>query len=403
MRHAVALVLGAAAVHCCSYVEVPFGDSFVIARSMELGGTFLESTWMTVAVPRGWKYPFLPLPVPDMEVGNDLQVEELQFKRRLGENATVERPMFFHAKHGFVANTGDLDLAGITLEELVIEGMNEHGLAISGHTHQGARYAEFDEEKFKQGITEVQYVALIPWVLGQYATVEEVLKGLDTIQVTSRESIPTALGIHWSVADATGASIVIESIDGLIKVHHNKVGVMTNDPSFDFHLHNLNQYSTITPLNPTHTNDFGEIETEIGSVPRPVGHGFNLVGMPGDYTPVSRFVKLFYTKQLAVYSKKPKTEADAINLATHIMNCVDIPQGVIAKLGRIDPGDYTQWVVIKSPSTGRYLYRPYDNMQWHSLDLKLLSKFFASSNEKARKIHMFNEDTGIKDVTNEFV
>jgi choloylglycine hydrolase len=105
--------------------------------------------------------------------------------------------------------------------------------------------------------------------------------------------------VHWSVDDAHGQHIVIEYINGQLQLHNNTVGTFTNDPEYSWHLRNLNQFVNLSPQWPTGGANIG-VQTEIGIVPTPIGHGFNLLGMPSDYSPASRFVKLFYLRQYAM-------------------------------------------------------------------------------------------------------
>jgi choloylglycine hydrolase len=94
----------------------------------------------------------------------------------------------------------------------------------------------------------------------------------------------------------TAGHVVVESIGGALRVHVNSVGVATNDPPYDWHETNLNNYANLSPRWPTATDI--EVETEVGTVPQAGGHGYNLLGIPGDYSPSARFVRLFFLKQV---------------------------------------------------------------------------------------------------------
>merc|ERR1712100_406242 len=111
-------------------------------------------------------------------------------------------------------------------------------------------------------------------------------------------------GNHWALADAAGRSIVLEYIDGKRVVYENTPRVLTNDPPLDWHWRNLDAYVNLNSEYP-HQNDFLATDTEIGTVPRPIGNGWNLAGMPGDSSPPSRYVQLFYLRGYALKTAPP--------------------------------------------------------------------------------------------------
>lgn len=209
---------------------------------------------------------------------------------------------------------------------------------------------------------------VVPRLLEACENVDEALSWLDEHRVVMPES---PFGIHWAITDASGRSIVVEYIAGERRVHDG-VRVMTNDPPLDFHLRNLNTYVNLNPDFP-HQNDFLGVETEVGMVPRTVGHGWNLAGLPGDSSPVSRFVQLFYLRGYATKFAPPKSVDDGIVLATGLLNKVFLPNGVVAKNEQFyDNYDYVPWAMVKIPSERRVLIRGYRNTRWRQIDLREL-------------------------------
>ena len=142
-----------------------------------------------------------------------------------------------------------------------------------------------DYKKIEEGKENVSPFEFIPWVLGQCSTVDEakkLLKNLNLVNINFSDELPLS-PLHWLLADKE-QSIVVESTKEGLRVFDNPVGVLTNNPTFDYQLFNLNNYrvlSTRTPKN----NFSDQIELDIYS------RGMGGIGLPGDLSSVSRFVK----------------------------------------------------------------------------------------------------------------
>ena len=138
------------------------------------------------------------------------------------------------------------------------------------------------------------------------------------------------LEIHYTIYDKTGAGIIIEFTNKGRTVYENTVGACTNSPPHDFHMINLRNYVELnkTAHEPLHLG---------GDVFKPIGQGSGLLGTPGDLTPPSRLVR---AATLTHFADPVKTSDEAVNLAVHILNTVDIPHGVASE-------DYTNWIVAK--------------------------------------------------------
>jgi choloylglycine hydrolase len=200
-------------------------------------------------------------------------------------------------------------------------------------------------------------------VLGNFKTVAEVREALSKIFV-STQKLPgmgdMVFPVHAAIHDATGKGIVVEFINGKMNIHDNAIGVFTNSPSYDWHLTNLRNYVNLTPLTP-------QPIIAKGITFAATGQGAGMVGLPGDTSPPSRFVKTAIMLQ-TVFPAADGTSA--INLAEHIINNVDIPLGFVreAKTGDAT-NEYTQWVVFKDLTHRVFYYRTYNNMRLRAVSL----------------------------------
>lgn len=133
-------------------------------------------------------------------------------------------------------------------------------------------------------------------------------------------------GVHYSIADTSGAAIVVEySLNGL-KIHDNIVGVMTNSPEYEWHMTNLKHYGNLQK-NDHPARKFKDTQLNEHVVPEYEESG--LLGMPGDYTSSSRFIRVAH---LVRYTERPKTAEDAVVATFHILNAVDTIIGNIFSL-----------------------------------------------------------------------
>lgn len=257
-------------------------------------------------------------------------------------------------KYGFVGITS-MGKAGFN------DGMNEKGLSIGFLWMPGTKYQTIGDGENQNAIEILDFG---PWLLSNFTTVDEIKGALSNIRVWGAvnpllKSVPP---LHVAVHDATGNNFVIEFLNGEMQLHDNPIGVLTNYPSFDWQLTNLGNYVNLTPF------DAKPRDLE-GTTIFPTGHGSGLHGLPGDMTPPSRFVRTVYFKQSALPASNT---TEAINLAEHLLNAVDIPKGANVISKKSTEGDYTQWAVIKD-LTHRVLYfRTYDNIALSSIDLNKL-------------------------------
>jgi len=242
------------------------------------------------------------------------------------------------------------------------EAMNVKGLTVSGHTLRESLYEnEVGKPTSKPALCWTDFAQ---WAVALHTSVAEVVAALDTVSMTYQGSkTDSGLRIHWTVEDKTGG-VVLEYIKGKAVVHNNTVGVLTNDPPFDWHLRNLNNYVNLRPDMPQVSPGM-QVDSEFGTVPRVIGHGSNLNGIPGSSTPPDRFVRMWYHRRLAELNVPPRNISEGVSLAQAVLSTVYLPKGAVA----MAPGDYyqwefTQWTVIKVPSRAEFYFRGYGEDRW---------------------------------------
>jgi penicillin V acylase-like amidase (Ntn superfamily) len=250
---------------------------------------------------------------------------------------------------------------GIIPGDTLLEGQNSAGLGMSGN--------------FLPGFTEYQtvtaqdkgYVSILGfglWALGQFATVGELRQALPGIKVWADDTLQsgqTPPTVHFSFTDKSGAGIVVEFVNGQQRIFDNVAHVLTNAPNYDWHLANIRNYLSLSTIA---SESVRVRETDVTAL----GQGGGLVGIPGDYTPPSRFVRAAFLRH---YSAKPKTADEATQLIGHILNTVDIPLGIAqSKAGNEIVSDYTQWIAIKDLTRNRLMIADYNHRtSYLTLDL----------------------------------
>ena len=255
--------------------------------------------------------------------------------------------MAWKAKYGYLF----LDGLGI---DATVDGMNEQGLSFEYLYLPGeTKYQVVPQGQEKQALPYMQFG---DWVLANFKSVDELRQALTKIYVTTQK-LPglgdTVFPLHAAIYDASGNGLVVELIDGKMRIYDNKLGLLTNAPTYNWHLANLRNYINLTPLAPKPVIAQGI--TFIAT-----GQGGGMLGLPGDVSPPSRFIKTAVLQQTAF----PVATADtAINLAEHIINNVDIPLGLVreAKTGTAT-NESTQWVVFKDLTHKKFYFRTYKNM-----------------------------------------
>ena len=247
---------------------------------------------------------------------------------------------------------------------VIFDGFNEKGLAVGlFYFPSTAGYMDYQATDTDKTIAPWEMGS---WILENFATVDEVKKNAPKIVVP--EVVFKAWGftppVHYVVHDASGKSIVIEYVGGKLHIHDNPLGVITNSPGFDWHMTNLRNYvnfsfSNVPPI-------------KLGPITlTPLGQGSGMLGLPGDFTPPSRFVRAVAFSQSIL---PPKTGHEAILEAFHILNNFDIPKGAARDHEKDEHGnilaDYTLWTGASDLKAKQYYFRTYANSRIRMVDLK---------------------------------
>jgi len=260
---------------------------------------------------------------------------------------------------------------------LFSDGLNEKGLVVANLMFPG--YAEYESFDPKKANITLSHFELATWLLSNFATVAEVRQAIGKVQVCEGPIVVAGfiLPLHFAVHDSQGDCLVIEYVKGKLHTFDNPLGVATNSPAFDWMTTNLSNYINLSPDNVPQRKLTGMTLNQFGQ-------GSGMLGLPGDYTPPSRFVRMVALTQAAMPVKGPEA---GLNLAMTIINNVDVPKGVVRE--KTEKGmslDYDQWTVAVDLAKKRYYFHTYDNKNWRYVDL-------AKALEAAKSIKTIPLDT----------
>ena len=237
---------------------------------------------------------------------------------------------------------------------LYYDAMNEHGLCMAGLNFVGnAAYADVIP-----GRENVAQFELIPYLLGQCASVAEArdrLARLNLVGTPFSAQLPAAQ-LHWLLADQHQA-VVIESMADGLHIYDNPVGVLTNNPPFPQQLFQLNNYMSLSPRQPE--NRFAP------QLPlAPYSRGMGALGLPGDLSSASRFVRVAFTRMNAVSGD---SEAESVSQFFHILGSVEQQRGCC----EVRDGQYeiTLYTSCCNAARGIYYYTTYENRQITAVDM----------------------------------
>ena len=237
---------------------------------------------------------------------------------------------------------------------LYYDATNEKGLSMAGlNFPKNAYYPKPQEEK--DNIAPFEF---IPWILGQCATIKEakvLLQKINIANIDFSEKLK-ASPLHWIIADRD-SSIIVEPLKDGLKIYDNPVGVLTNNPPFDYQLFNLNNYMYLTKEAPQ--NSFSkDLNLETYS------RGMGGLGLPGDLSSASRFVKATFTK---VNSLSGTSESESISQFFHILSSVAQQRGCV-HMGN-DQYEITIYSSCCNVDKGIYYYTTYENNQITAVDM----------------------------------
>ena len=288
----------------------------------------------------------------DVYFGRNLDLE-----RGYGESVVITpRKYVFQMRHAgdMLTHYAMIGMATVVNDfPLYYEATNEKGLSMAGLNFPGnAVYYDYDERK--DNIAPFEF---IPWILGQCTTVDEakqLLANINLVKVNFSEQLPLS-PLHWMISDKE-RSIVVESLESGMQVHDNSFEVLTNNPTFDYHRINLINYMGLN-VGPANTQFKEDLPLNNYSL------GMGAIGLPGDFSSASRFVRAFFVKENSLSSGDEKSN---VNQFFHIMNSVAMPKGCVwTKHGF----EYTRYSSCCNADRGIYYYTTYNNLEITSVDM----------------------------------
>ncbi len=237
---------------------------------------------------------------------------------------------------------------------LFYDAANEHGLSAAGlNFPENAYYAPPQTEKVN--ITPFEF---IPYILSSCKTVSEarlLLGRINIVNIPFNDTIPLS-ALHWIISDRR-ETIVVEPMKDGLHVHENPAGVMTNNPPFEYQLFNLNNYRNLKTDNGV--NSFSE-ELPLKSY----CCGLGAIGLPGDYSSMSRFVRIAFGRANSVCHED---EASSVSQFFHLLSSVEMPRGSCrASSGKWDISVYSSCI---NTDRGLYYFVTYDNRQISCVDM----------------------------------
>ena len=234
------------------------------------------------------------------------------------------------------------------------DAVNEKGLGMAGlNFAASARYSE--PEDGKQNVAQFEF---IPWVLSQFASLGQARSAIEKINLvgTTYDSRYPAAKMHWIIADKSGA-ITVEPTEGGLKIYDNAPGVLTNEPPFDMQLFTLNNYMRLSPRQPE--NSFSDA-LDLGTYSRGMGG----LGLPGDLSSMSRFVRAAFTK---LNSLSGSGEAESVGQFFHILGSVEQVRGCCEVAQ--DKYEITIYTSCFNADKGVYYYTTYNNRRITAVDM----------------------------------
>jgi len=246
---------------------------------------------------------------------------------------------------------------------IVVDGINEKGLACGGFYFQGfAEYEDVPQDQYKNSITNLD---VISWVLGNFASVAEAKEAIQKTKVRGTQFKDWGIvpPIHYVIVDASGDKAVLEYVDKKLKIYDMPLGVITNSPTYDWHNTNARNYIGLRATNRPTTKLDGIDLT-------PLSQGSGAIGLPGDFTSPSRFIRAAFFRATVLPGKDAEGE---LGQTFKILNQFDIPTGSVRgeSNGKVIYEE-TQWTSASDLANRRYIFNTYQSRLLRSVNLKTL-------------------------------
>lgn len=295
-------LLAATRADACTGITLKSQDGgTVVARTIDWAGAEMENIY--VIMPRAQMQQSL---LPGGEFGG----------------------MKFISKYGFVG-------LAVEIPQFVVDGTNEAGLSAAlFYFPDFGEYPQYSPANKDKSIADFQ---LVSWILSNLSTIDEVksaIQDIDVINIDSRASTT-----HWRITEPSGRQVILEIVNGKPHFYDSKIGVLTNSPGYPWHLTNLDNYVNLTSgTMAPHKLGFGAMTL------KSLSSGTGFLGLPGDMTSPSRFVRAAFLSQ---YSRPQPTAYDTVMQAFHLLNNFDVPIGAQYNINETPPDmpSATQWTI----------------------------------------------------------
>ncbi len=274
-----------------------------------------------------------------------------------GHNQTSLTPGGKMDGHKFTSVYGYVGIA-VQTPDFVIDGTNEAGLSAGlFYFPDYGEYPWYNKNDRENSIADFELVA---WMLSRFSTIDQIKEAIKNITVTNID--PSASTVHWRITDATGKQVILEFVDGAAHFYDSKIGTITNSPGYPWQITNLNNYVNLRP-GTTGPTKLGELTL------RAFGSDSGMLGLPGDFTPPSRFVR---AAMISNHAPQQKNGYDAAMKAFALLDNLQVPLGVDFNTGKMitDMPSATQWTIATDLGNRVVYYHTMYNRTIRSIDMK---------------------------------
>ena len=282
----------------------------------------------------------------------------LDLERSYGERVIITPRGYDFAMGTLPSNDNHYAMIGMGVVvdnyPLYFEATNEKGLSMAGlNFPNNAHYNAYQEGK-----DNVAPFEFIPYILGRCADLDEaknLFVNINLVSVDFSEELPLS-PLHWIISDRH-SSITVESVKDGLRVYDNPFGVLTNNPTFDYHMMNVNNYMSLS-------ENYPENKLSQNKSFDAYSLGMGAFGLPGDFSSASRFVKAVFVKE-----KSPcfEGEKESVSHFFHMLYSVAMPKGCV--MTRDGECEYTRYSCCCNTDKWIYYYTTYDNMNITEVDM----------------------------------
>ncbi|MDO4735813.1 MAG: linear amide C-N hydrolase [Bacteroidia bacterium] len=254
--------------------------------------------------------------------------------------------------------TSKYGVVGLCVEDphFIAEGLNSAGLSCGLFFFP--KYGSYMPYEYKYKDISLADLQVNEWILTQFANVDQVIKGMESVRITGLQE---GVALHWRIGDWTGRQIVMEIVNGEVKFFENSVGVITNAPGFEWHLSNLSNYVNLFP-GTAPSWSIGNFKVEA------IGGSSGMLGLPGDATPPSRFIRAAFFRATAPVLE---TGEETVLQSFHLLNSFDIPLAIEHNADSVLPNmpSTTQWTSAIDLTNLKVYYHTSYNINIRCIDL----------------------------------